>query len=553
MNENDLQSLLGKQWKLKSEYDNSKSLRDRICAHRDIDPKTELQELHDPWTLKDIEKAVLRVQEAIKNQEKIMIFGDYDVDGVSGASILYLGLKEMGAQVSVRLPHREKDGYGLNTKVLDECQSLGVGLIITVDCGISNVKEVQYGNDLGLEIIITDHHAIPPTLPNAYAILNPKQEDCQYPDKEVCGTVVAFKLILAIAEREKSSLNPNDYIDMAALATVADCMPLKGENRLIVKKGLLQFKQTKHRGLRTLLESYDLTGNDKPINSYHLGFNIAPCINAAGRLDDPLIAFKMMLGDSIKAMELRNINSERQEVVKVALEEAMAQVEAHHLDDPILIFWADNWQPGIVGLLAGRLCERYHKPTICLTRHEEKFVGSCRSIPQINIVERLQAHEELFLNYGGHAQAAGLSILEKNLETLREVLIKDISQYIEENPIIPTLSIDTEVVSEELSLKEVESLVSLEPFGIGNPKPRVLIKNILLESSRPVGKDQNHLQLRFISNGKNFKGIAFQMAEHQEMIESWGKIDIVCQMNKNEFRGNSTVDLQLIDARPSSS
>jgi single-stranded-DNA-specific exonuclease len=545
-------SLLNKEWKIKTVYTDSSVLIDRVCKHRDLDPKNELKELHSAWKLKDIEKAVIRIQEAIQKKERIMIFGDYDVDGVSGASILFLGLKELGAQVSVRLPHREKDGYGLNTKVLDESNKLEVSILITVDCGISNVKEVAYGNNLGLDIIITDHHAIPRVLPEAYAILNPKQNDCKYPDKEVCGSVVAFKLIDALFEKNDSDLfDISKYIDLAALATVADCMPLKGENRLIVKKGLLQFKQTKHRGLRTLLESYELTNPEKEIKSYHLGFNIAPCINAAGRLEDPLIAFKMMMGDSEKAMELRRINNERQDIVKEALEEAIQQVKRDHMNDPILVFWADNWQPGIVGLLAGRLCERYHKPTICLTRHEEKFVGSCRSIPQINIIKLLQENEDLFLNYGGHAQAAGLSIKEKNLKELRKRLIKNISSFLKKNPIIPSISIDTEIRANEISLENVSALNQLEPFGMGNPKPKLLLKDVQLDFARAVGKDKSHLQLGLLLGNQKIKGISFQMAEYKDQILMWRKVDVICQMNKNTFRGNTSVDLQVIDVRPS--
>ncbi len=544
-------SLLDKEWKIKTPYTTEKTLIDRICEQRDHDPDNELQELHSPWSLKDIEKAIKRIKTAISNKERIMIFGDYDVDGVSGASILYLGLKELGAKVSVRLPHREKDGYGLNTRVLDESKELGVAVVITVDCGISNVDEVEHGNELGLDIIITDHHAIPPKLPKAYAILNPKQSDCEYPDKEICGSVVAFKLITALFEKSKKELDIHQFIDLAALATVADCMPLKGENRLIVKQGLLQFKQTQHRGLRTLLESYELTSPEKEIKSYHLGFNIAPCINAAGRLEDPLIAFKMMMGDQEKAMELRRINNERQDIVKDALEEATLQVEREHSEDPILVFWADNWPPGIVGLLAGRLCEKYHKPVICLTRHEDKFVGSCRSIPQINIVERLQANEELFLNYGGHAQAAGLSIKEENLEELRSRLIQNISEYLKDHPITPSISVDTEITAEEISLENVAELNKLEPFGMGNPKPKLLLKGLDLDFAHEVGKDKTHLQLGLIVNGEKIKGISFQMAEHKSQIEAWKNLDVICQMNKNEFRGKTTVDLQVLDARES--
>lgn len=544
-------SLLNKIWNIKTPYQNT-SVLDRICTHRKIDPTQEIKELHSPWLLKDIDIAVDRIQRAIKDQERLMVFGDYDVDGVTGATILYLGLKELGANVSVRLPHREKDGYGLNTRFLDECIQAGVKVVITVDCGISNVKEVQYGKNLGLDIIITDHHAIPPVLPtDAYAILNPKQLDCSYPEKEIVGSVVAFKLICALFEQ--SNLPPTSYLpnflDLAALATVADCAPLHGENRLIVKHGLRQFGNTQHRGLRTLLESYQLT--NKPLTSYHLGFNIAPCINAAGRLEDPLIAFKMMIGDTAKAMELRQMNLERQEIVKTALTEALEQVEKHHRDDPILVFWAEHWQPGIIGLLAGRLCERYYKPVICLTRHEQKYVGSCRSVPEINIVEALQRHEDLFLNYGGHAQAAGLSISPERLEDMRQRLHKDIGEQVTKKPLQPHLNLDTEILSEEISLETVQQLTSLEPFGMGNPAPKFLFKNVDIKQIRPVGQDKTHLQLGFQKADRFFKGIAFQFAEHEGTLKQWDTVDLACQLNKNEFRGEVSVDLQVIDMRKS--
>jgi len=542
-------SVLNKHWKIKTPLQ-SVPILERICNHRKLDPH-QPDELHSPWLLKDMKKAVERLQHAITTQERIMIFGDYDVDGVTGATILYLGLKQLGANVSVRLPHREKDGYGLNTRVLDECAQAGVQVVITVDCGISNVKEVEYGKGLGLDIIITDHHSIPPVLPNSYAIINPKQVDCDYPEKEIVGSVVAFKLICALFEQ--SDLTPTSYLpnflDLAALATVADCAPLRGENRTIVRQGLQQFAHTQHRGLRTLLESYQLT--NKPITSYHLGFNIAPCINAAGRLEDPMIAFKMMIGDTQKALELRQMNQERQEIVKTALEEASAMVEKYHQNDPILIFWAEHWQPGIIGLLAGRLCERYYRPVICLTRHEQKYVGSCRSVPEINIVEKLQHHEDLFLNYGGHAQAAGLSIAPEKLEELRNRLIADINKQLEEKPLQPHLSLDTEITSEEISLETVHQLTSLEPFGMGNPAPKFLLKNLEVRQIRPVGKDKTHLQFGLQQGNRFYKGIAFQFAEHLPKIKELNMVDLACQLNKNEFRGEVSVDLQVVDLRKS--
>jgi single-stranded-DNA-specific exonuclease len=569
-----MNSLLKKSWKIKTPLTDI-PLLERITAHREVKLDEELSELHSPWSMKGMSKAVERIERAIQDQERIMIFGDYDVDGVCGATILYLGLKELGANVSVRLPHREKDGYGLNTKVLDECLELGVTVVITVDCGISNVKQVEYGKERGLDIIVTDHHSIPAKLPDAYAILNPKQVDCEYPEKDIVGSVVGYKLICALnlslrgtkqsvlGEIASSAALPRnnnhdlamtDLLDLAALATVADCAPLKGENRLIVKQGLLQFAQTKHRGLRKLAESFNLV--QIPVNSqlslvtsYDLGFKIAPCINAAGRLEDPMIAFQMMLGDEEKAMELRTMNQERQEIVKTAIEEALDIVETKHAHDSILVIHAEHWQPGIIGLLAGKLCERYHRPVICLTKHEQKYVGSCRSIPEINIIERLQEHADLFLNFGGHAQAAGLSIEPTKLGELRQKMMTSIDEFLKTHPITPYISIDTEVISSEITLGNVQALARLEPFGMGNPKPKFLLRNIRIDQSRPVGGDKTHLQLTLRHGEKFFKGIAFQMAEHEAQLQLWKHIDIICQLNKNEFNGKITVDLQMIDAR----
>jgi len=262
-----------------------------------------------------------------------------------------------------------------------------------------------------------------------------------------------------------------------------------------------------------------------------------------------MIAFKMMIGDTEKALELRQMNLDRQEIVRTALEEAIEQVEKFHQDDPILIFWAENWQPGIIGLLAGRLCEKYYRPVICLTRHEEKYVGSCRSIPEINIVEKLQANEDLFLNYGGHAQAAGLSIVPEKLEELRTRLIHDIKIQIDESPIQPYLSLDTEIMVNEIDLETVENIKTLEPFGMGNPTPKFLFKDVEIKQVRAVGQEKTHLQFGFQHQGRPFKGIAFQFAEHEDKIKEWKKVDIACQLNRNEFRGNVSVDLQVVDMR----
>lgn len=544
-----MKSLLQKTWKIKTPLC-EKSVLERVCAHRKIDLKCELQDLHSPWSMKDMQKAVERIQYAIQAQERILIFGDYDVDGVCGSSILYQGLQSLGANVSVRLPHREKDGYGLSLKVIDECKDLGVKVLITVDCGISAIDPIASGMSKGIDIIVTDHHSIPQKLPSAFAILNPKQVDCAYPEKEIVGTVVAYKLLCALTSSTRTKFREEGtekYLDLAALATVADCAPLLGENRLIVKKGLEYMRNTKHRGLRKLLESYELCSSKRNPNSYDLGFKIAPCINAAGRLEDPLIAFKMLLGDEERALELRALNTERQSIMENALEEALSMVDEQQ---PAIILCSESWQPGIIGLLAGKLSEKYHKPSICMTLHQGRYVGSCRSIPDINMVEWLTRYASYFVGYGGHAQAAGLTIEKEKLHAFRDTFFKELDAWTKENPVQPVITIDTEICTDELQLETLSDISQLEPFGMGNPKPKFLLTNAMVSRLRVVGK--NHLQMQIAKDQKLFRGIAFQMADQKTLIESWKQMDLVCSLQKNTYQERSSLEFQMLDARPSS-
>lgn len=539
-------SLLKKSWIIKTPYSNL-PLLDRVVKHRNLDFEHELANLHSPWLMKNMKKAVERVLHAIKKQERIMIFGDYDVDGVCGSSILYQGLGELGANVSVRLPHRERDGYGLNMKVIDECAELGVKVLITVDCGISSVEPIACGVSKGIDIIVTDHHAIPKKLPDSFAILNPKQKDCHYPEKEIVGAVVAFKLLCAIFEScGVSSEEICQYLDLSALATVADCAPLTGENRLIVKMGLEQLRQTKHRGLRKLVESYDLR---KSISSYHLGFLIAPCINAAGRLEDPKIAFQMLLGDETKADYLRSLNEERQQMMHHALEQLIEEIKQTTPDAPFFILRNDEWSAGIIGLLAGKIAEKYHRPTICLTKLKDTLVGSCRSVPELNMVEWISQYQKFFLGFGGHHQAAGLRMKPEQFHDFQKKCLRDMENYVKKHPFESKLVIDTEMLPTEITFKTVSDLLRLEPFGMSNPKPKFLMKRAQVGHTRVVGKDGNHLQLRLLLKNRIYKAVAFQMAEHQQTLDQWKTIDLVCSLQDNEFRGERTVDLQILDAK----
>lgn len=540
-------TLTGKVWQVSSP--NTKlPLIERITQHRKLKLDEELTELHSPWLLKNIDTAVKRLEQAIQSKERIMVFGDYDVDGVTGATIIYLSLKKLTNEVSIRLPHRDRDGYGLNTKFIDECYKNQVKVIITVDCGISNVAEIAHAESLGIHVIITDHHDIPLEIPNAYAILNPQQEDCNYPEAKVCGAVVGFKAMQALFEHVGKDPNELDiYLDMAAMATIADCMPLRGENRLIVKKGLKQFEQCQHRGLKKLVES-KLGG--KRITSEGIGFWVAPSINAAGRINEPTAALDMMIGNSEaaekKALELSEINEERRSILKNHLQDVINQVNP---DDSLHIFWSETWPSGINGLLAGELCKKFHKPAICLTKSGEHYTASCRSISGINIVEVLQKHDELFIKYGGHAAAAGFSIAPENLEIMKEKLTADIGQFLKENPITPTLYLETQLNESELNLDTIGVIEQFEPFGMGNPKPQFLLRNVEVIHTKPVGEDQTHLSLTIRKGTQEFRCIAFGQAEHEELLKQWEQIDIACKLSRNEFRGNVSLNIQVVDAR----
>lgn len=544
---NQTPTLSGKIWKIKSPKTHE-SLLNRVSKHRKLKLDEELTELHSPWLLKNIDKAVTRLEAAITNQERIMVFGDYDVDGVTGATIIYLSLKHLTNQVSIRLPHRERDGYGLNMKVIDECHQNDVKMIITVDCGISNVKEIAYAESLGINVIITDHHDIPLELPNAYAILNPQQKDCEYPEPKICGAVVGFKAMQALFEHVGRSANELDkYMDMAAMATIADCMPLRGENRLIVKRGLKQFEQCEHRGLKKLV---DLRLEGKRITSEGIGFFVSPSINAAGRITEPTFALDMMIGNSEaaekRAEELVAINEERRKIQKNHLSSFIEQADP---EATIHIHWSDEWPGGINGLLAGELCKKFHRPAICLAKSEEHYTASCRSIPGINILEVLQKHEDLFIKYGGHAPAAGFSIKPEKLEEMKARLTQEVETLLQENPIIPTLHLETELNPEELTLESVQSIMQLEPFGMGNPKPQFLVSGFEVVETRPVG-DGTHLSMTLKKGEQSYRCIAFGKAEHEEQLKAWKHIDIACRISENEFRGKTSLSIQVVDARP---
>lgn len=561
-------SVLGKKWEIKN-ADNDKSVIDKVLANRGLSDPNDLalflkpdfnKDFHDPYLMSGMRNAVERIEKAIKNKERIIIYGDYDVDGISGSAILVLTLQHLGAQVSYRLPHRVNDGYGLNKKFIDEFKEAGVTLVITVDCGISNAQEVALAKEKGIDVIITDHHQIPANYPDAaFEVLHPSRPDSKYPFKDLTGAGVAFKLAHALLKRDEHGEDDNPLIfallDLASLGTVADCGPIVGENRLIVKKGLEMLPQTKWEGLKFLQEIAGIDATKK-LNTYNIGYQIAPRINAAGRIDSPYYALQLLIqGKETKnakklANKLETLNRKRQ----IMLTEAFEEAEKRFLKDEklspgekIIIFHDDKWHVGIIGLVAGRLAEKYSRPAIILQDFGDYLVSSARSPEFFNIIEAITEFSKYLDHFGGHAQAAGFSIRKENLKSFISEIKKYARDKLKSCDFKQPLSIDCEIKPSELSWETVELIESLEPFGIANERPKFILKNAEINEARSVGKDNKHLSLDVSKEGTRLKGIAFNMGDFADFVRMHRSLDIVFQLERNEWKGKKSLQMKIVD------
>lgn len=555
-------SVLGKKWEIKN-ADNNKNVIDKILANRGLSDPNDLavflkpdfnKDFHDPYLMVGMERAVKRIEKAIKDKERIIVYGDYDVDGISGSAILVLTLQHLEAQVSYRLPHRVNDGYGLNEKFIDEFKEAGVKLLITVDCGISNAKEVALAKEKGIDVIITDHHQIPQNYPEAaYEVLHPGRLDSTYPFKDLTGAGVAFKLAHALLKRDGHGGDDNSLIfallDLASLGTVADCGPIVGENRLIVKKGLEMLPQTKWEGLKFLQEMAGIDGTKK-LNTYNIGYQIAPRINAAGRIDSPYYALQLLIqGEETEnakklANKLETLNRKRQIMLTEAFEEAENRFKEA---DKIIIDYDKNWHVGIIGLVAGRLAEKYSRPAIILQDFDNYLVASARSPEFFNIIEAITEFSSYLDHFGGHAQAAGFSIKKENLKAF----ISDMKKYAKDKlktcDLQQSLSIDCEIKPDELNWETVELIESLEPFGIANERPKFVLKNAEINEARSVGRDQKHLSVDISKDGKRLRGIAFNMGDFTDYVRTHRSLDIVFQLERNEWKGRKSLQMKIVD------
>jgi len=513
--------------------------------------------LHDPYLMDNMDQAVMRIEKAIENQERIIIFGDYDVDGVTGTAILVLGLEKLGAKVSYRLPNRTEDGYGLNQSIIEEIASTKTTLLITVDTGISCLDEIQYARDLGVDVIVTDHHSIPPQTPNANVILHPKLKNSSYPFAELTGAGVALKLLQALfkhflpLEEQEDALK--EFIDLASLGTIADLGPLQDENRVIVSQGLKKLENSKWDGLNHLLEICHIDPTQE-IEANHVGFRIAPRINAAGRLDSPYYALKLFLSEGIKskkfAEKLEKINKERQRLTEEILVEAEQIIKKQLPKEKILIAYHPNWKSGLVGIIAGKISHNYSMPVIIMEERNDHYIGSARGPEYFNLVEALSSCEKYLLNFGGHIQAAGFTLPKENLQHFIHSIQVHAREFLKETDTVPTIEIDSHLDAKHIDQALINQLNKLRPFGQKNPRPTFLIKGAYLKDIKKVGQDRNHLLGNVRIDNLEFNFIAFKLAEKLKNISDFDRYDIVFHLGTNTYKGVTHTQLQIVDLKP---
>ncbi len=518
------------------------------------------QDLHDPYLMKGMKKAVERIKKALANKEKITIFGDYDADGVCGTAIMSEGLSIFGAEPDVYIPDRNKEGYGLNLKAVEEAISQKTSLIITVDCGITDFEEVKLANKLGADVIIVDHHEFPvsPTgeperIPPALSIVNPRRSDETYPFRELAASGVAFKVVQALLRDELlRKIIPENrekwLLDLVAIATVADLVPLIGENRTLVKYGLIVLAQTRRFGLQELMKTARITNLD----AHALGFVLGPRLNAAGRMDHANTAYELLITKSRNkaedlAQQLNEKNQERQRLTSRIVEEVEARIK---IDKEKLIFDGDaNWPIGIVGLIAGRLSDKYCRPAVVYQKMENISKGSARSIDIFNIVEAFSECGELFKEFGGHPGAAGFTISNKNLEKFKEKISEIANKIIKDEDLIPVLNIDLEVEPEDLSFEVYEELQRFAPFGEGNLRPLFLMRDLKISNLRMVGNNSNHLKCYLAGELKGFSAIGFGLGGFCDKIKEGDKVDVVFELITDEWNGTRELQLKIVDLR----
>ena len=508
------------------------------------------EDLHDPFLMKGMKKTVERIEKALKNKEKITIFGDYDADGVCGTAILSETLNALGINPDTYIPNRNKEGYGLNLKAVKEVAAKKTDLIITIDCGITDFEEIKLANKLGMDVVIVDHHEVPNKIPSAVSIINPRQKGEKYPFRELAAAGVAFKLAQALLKSKVSEGWEKWLLDLVAIATVADMMPLIGENRTLVKYGLVVLTKTRRLGLQELMKTARIT----KVDAYTLGYILGPRLNAAGRMEHANTAYELLVTKSKEEAEtlarrLDEKNQERQKLTNRIIREAESRLD---LKKAKMIFEGDkNWLIGVVGLIAGRLADRYYRPVVIFQKMKDKTKGSARSIPSFNIVEAIAMCQELLGDFGGHPGAAGFTVSNKNLKKFKEKLLKIADKKIKEEDLIPLLNIDLELEPRELSFEIYEEIQRFAPFGEENSKPLFLMKGLKIVNLRGVGNNGNHLKCYLAGKTKGFQAIGFGLGYFCGKIKQGDRIDIVFELIADDWNGARKLQLKIIDLKKS--
>lgn len=515
--------------------------------------RPQLTDLHDPWLMKDMDKAVNRIILAFEQREKILVFGDYDVDGTTSVASLYQFIHHIYSETDFYIPHRYREGYGISEMGIDFAKENGFTLIISLDCGIKSTELITYAKTLGIDFIVCDHHLPDKDLPPAVAILNPKQIDCRYPFKELCGCGVGFKLMMALSGKlglpDTAYL---DYLDLVAIAIAADIVPITGENRILAFYGLQKANENPCPGIRALMQ---LAGVQKQMHISSLVFVIAPRVNAAGRMDDARKAVQLFIEkDNNQALAfaemLHSDNIDRREADSSITEEAMALISAdlEAINRKTTVVFQEHWHKGVVGIVASRLIEIYYRPTIVLTKSGDFVAGSARSVAGFNLYEAVHACREHLLGYGGHFAAAGMTLLPEKVQAFADAFEKEVSRLITDDLLIPEIIIDAEISFTAINQPFFSILTQMEPFGPENMRPVFIARKVQDTGFSKIVKEQ-HIRFVLKQNNITLTGIGFNMADKFHFLQSQQPLDIVFTIDENEWNGEKNLQLKMIDLR----
>ncbi len=515
-----------------------------------------LEDLHNPFLMKDMQLAVERIEKAISTNENILVYGDYDVDGTTAVSLVSSYLKTSYANVATYIPDRYNEGYGISYQAIDFAEDNNFTLIIALDCGIKAIDKVEYANKKAIDFIICDHHRPGNKLPNAIAVLDPKREDCSYPYNELCGCGVGFKLVQALASKRNQTIDDlKIYLDLVATAIAADIVPITEENRILTFHGLHQINSNPRAGIKAIINQL----KKEILTITDVVFIIAPRINAAGRMKHGNYAVELLTEKdldiaNVKAAEIEVFNNNRKDLDKIITQEGLQQIQVNSEEQNFTtVVYQEDWHKGVIGIVASRLIESYYRPTLVFTKSGDKLAASARSVKGFDVYNALDACSEFIEQFGGHKYAAGLTLLEENYDDFKQKFEQVVKETIPEELRTPEIKIDEEIELSEITSKFYRILKQFGPFGPQNMKPVFLVKNVKDTGySKKVGADESHLKLNIISKkGIKFNGIGFNLGKHYNLISKGNLFDIVCTVEENHWNGTTSLQLSVKDIRPS--